>query len=101
MFIFQIFFLFVAAIMDFTTAPPNPILDNEKDESVEQNSYKYPDFEKGSIHHPYWHAFPPETRRKLREHDRLELDVLQSLRPLGFKLREAWTVTDKPFMSSH
>lgn len=93
--------LFILTMLDFTTAPPNPILDNERDNSLEQNSYKYPNFEKASKHHPYWHAFPMETRKTLIEHDRLELEVLQKVRPLSFKLREAWTATDKPFMASH
>lgn len=91
--------MFIITILKFTTAPPNPITDNEIDESKEANSYKYPNFEKASS--PYWHAFSKETQRKLAEHDRLELNVLSSVRYLDFKLREAWTRTDKPFVASH
>lgn len=87
-------------VLKFTTAPPNPVTDNETDQSKEASSYKYPDFEKASSS-PYWHAFPKETRHKLSEHDRLELNVLSKVRPLDFKLREAWTRTDKPFVTSH
>lgn len=90
---------FIIAILKLTTAPPNPVTDNEIDQSKETNSYKYPDFEKASS--PYWHAFPKETRHKLKEHDRLELNVLSKVRNLDFKLREAWTRTDKPFAASH
>lgn len=90
----------VAALLKLTTAPPNPITDNETDQSKEEHSYKYPDFAKAASH-PYWHAFAPEFQFKLKEHDRLELNVLHKIRPLDFKLREAWTRTDKPFAASH
>jgi len=80
-------------------AGPNPITDDENDESQEKKKiYNYPDFEKES--HPYWNAFPKETQYHLKEHDRLELQVLGLVRTLDFKLREAWTVTDKPFLAS-
>lgn len=86
---------FIITILKFTTAPPNPVTDNEIDQSHEANSYKYPDFDKTSS--PYWHAFSKETRRRLMQHDHLELNVLGRVRNLDFKLREAWTKTDKPF----
>lgn len=85
-------------VLQLVLAGPNPIKDNESDEDREENVYKYPDFEKSS--HPYWRAFPMETRIKLKQHDHLELDVLGHFRPLDFKLREAWTRTDKPFAAS-
>lgn len=90
--------LVIIAILQFSSARPNPIVDNESDESKEMNIYKYPDFKKTS--NPYWHAFPIETQNKLKQHDHLELDVLGRFRPLDFKLREAWTRTDKPFNAS-
>lgn len=91
---------FIISLLELTTAPPNPVTDNQSDQSNEKNSYKYPDFEKIDAE-PYWKAFPEETRFKLREHDRLELNVLGRIRSLDFKLREAWTRTDKPFVASH
>lgn len=78
-------------------APPNPVLDNNSDNSVDDDSldpylYKF-DFEM-----PYWHAFPKRTRDLLRKHDHMEINVLRRVRDLDFKLREAWTRHDKPFI---
>lgn len=80
-------------------AGPNPILDNESDESLETKNYRYPDLLNSPL--PYWRAYPLETKLKLKEHDHLEIDVLRHTRRLDFKLREAWTKSDKPFIASH
>lgn len=86
---------FIASVLKFTTAPPNPITDNMSDRSNEiSKNYKYPNFDE--VKAPYWKAWPLLTRKKLNEHDRLEM-TMSSLRKLEFKLREAWTPTDKPF----
>lgn len=90
--------LFLAFLFTLSQAGPNPIMDNESDESEEDDGYKYPDFEKSS--HPYWKAFSKEYREKLIKHDHMELAVLGHFRDLDFKLREAWTPTDKPFAAS-
>lgn len=89
----------IAILFKLSTAPPNPVTDNETDESVESRNYRYPDIENSLS--PYWRAYGPEYRHTLKEHDRLELNVLKHVRYLDFKLREAWTVTDKPFEASH
>jgi len=83
---------FIISILQFSTAPPNPIPDNESDESEEANSYKYPDFDQTS--NPYWLALSEETKENLRKHDHLELNVLKRIRNLDFKLRVAWTGFD-------
>lgn len=91
--------MLIIAVLRHTAAGPNPILDNDTDESLETKNYKYPDLDNSPL--PYWRAYPPETKRKLKEHDHLEIDVLRHVRRLDFKLREAWTKTDKPFVASH
>jgi hypothetical protein len=90
--------------LKLSTAPPNPVTDNTSDDDKEEeNTYKFPDFDKipEDRQAPYWHAFPKETKRKMKEHDHLELNVLGTVRDLDFKLREAWTKTDKPFAASN
>lgn len=75
---------------------PLPVAeDNTSDESNEHAAYKYPDFEK--FKHPYWQALTETMRSSLKEHDRLELDILEKYQMLDFKVRQAWTVTDKPY----
>lgn len=75
---------------------PSPVgVDNTSDESNEDTGYKYPDFEKSK--HPYWRALNETMRSSLKEHDRLELEILAKFQILDFKVREAWTVTDEPF----
>ncbi|CRL07641.1 CLUMA_CG020605, isoform A, partial [Clunio marinus] len=91
-------FVLILIFLQPSTAPPNPIKDNESDESEEFSAYKYPDFKHST--NPYWSAFPEQTRKRLKQHDHLELNVLRRLRGLDFKVREAWTVTDKPFDAS-
>lgn len=82
----------------FTTAPPNPITDNMIDKSNEMSSnYKYPNF--SIAKDPYWKAWPEPTREKLKKHDQMEM-TMSNLRKLEFKLREAWTRTDKPFINN-
>jgi hypothetical protein len=88
--------LLVCSLLDIATARPNPVTDEIGSDSEEDMPYKYPDFEKTSD--PYWAAFSKELRVKLKEHDRLEINMLGKLRHLDFKLREAWTPTDKPFI---
>lgn len=83
--------LLLATLFTLCVAPPNPITDDESDESVEK-SYYYP-FSKSD---PYWKAFPPHIKNNLKKHDNME-HTLNSIRDLDFKLRQAWTVTDKPF----
>lgn len=78
------------SFVKLSTAPPNPITDDEIDESDEANEYKYPNFEKATA--PYWKSFPKETRDTMMRHDYLELHVLGRVRPLDFKLRDAWTI---------
>jgi hypothetical protein len=73
-------------------APPNPITDDESDESVEKRGYNYPLRQKA----PYWNAFSPMLKKKLAIHDKMERSMRQ-IRDLDFKLREAWTPNDKPF----
>ena len=89
--------IFVISLLNFTTAPPNPVTDDLIDESEEEEEqpYKYPDIEKSS--EPYWKAFSKENRLRLMEHDRLEINMLARIKKLDFKLRETWTPTDKPF----
>lgn len=82
----------IATYFTLCTAPPNPITDNESDESVEKKSYYYPFTEKD----PYWRAFSKELKTKLKNHDLMEKS-LNKIRKLDFKVRESWTVTDKPF----
>lgn len=91
--------LFFIVLLQVSYAPPNPVLDNESDSDNEVRRYAYPDFV--TKRDPYWSAFPEQYLFKMREHDRLELDVLRSTRQLDFKLREAWTRSDKPFDASH
>jgi hypothetical protein len=71
---------------------PNPIVDNESDESIEHSDYYY----KFVPSEPYWKAYPKEYKKKMREHDQLEKKLFV-IRDLDFKLREAWSVNDKPF----
>lgn len=77
-------------------APPNPILDDNSDISLdeEDDPYLY-QFQEDL---PYWHAFPKRTKDLLKKHDYLEINVLRRVRTLDFKLREAWTKDDKPFI---
>jgi len=89
---------FVVKYLYISYAAPNPVLDNESDSSNEIRRYAYPDFVTGKD--PYWSAFPKQYLFKMKEHDRLELNVLRSTRQLDFKLREAWTRSDKPFDAS-
>lgn len=84
--------------LKLTTAPPNPILDNESDESAELKAYKFPDFDGNS--NPYWSAFPPVIQQRMKHHDHMEIEVLHSIRPLDFKIREAWSKDDVPFDAS-
>lgn len=82
-------------MLQLTTAPPNPVTDNMTDRSHELSSnYKYPDLE--AAKEPYWKAWDTPTKRKLKRHDDMEM-AMSTLRRLEFKLREAWTPTDKPF----
>ena len=71
----------------------------ESDSSVESKNYRYPDFENSLS--PYWRAFGQEYQLLLKEHDRLELDVLKHVRYLEFKMKESWTITDEPFEASN
>jgi hypothetical protein len=87
---------FIISILKFTTAPPNPIPDNLSDKSNEiLTNYKYPNFQTAKA--PYWKAWPEITREKLKKHDQMEMDM-SNLRKLEFKLREAWSPTDTPFI---
>lgn len=63
------------------------------DKSSESKNYKYPEFDQKT---PYWNAWSKVSRQKLKKHDEMELNLMQ-IRSLEFKLREAWTPTDKPF----
>lgn len=89
----QFFFL---SILQLATAPPNPILDNMTDQSDEVKNYKYPNFEHAKA--PYWRAWPERSKQRLKRHDEMEM-AMSSIRKLEFKLREAWTPTDKPFIN--
>lgn len=60
-------------------------------------NYKYPNF--AEVKAPYWNAWPEPTKLKLKKHDEMEM-TMSSLRRLEFKLREAWTPTDKPFVNN-
>lgn len=85
------------SILQLVTAPPNPILDNLTDHSDEHSRlYQYPNFDK--VKNPYWNAWSENSKRKLKKHDEMEM-TMSSLRRLEFKLREAWTPTDKPFVN--
>lgn len=84
--------LLIATFFTLCVAPPNPIPDNETDESVEHRNYYYPLSEK----HPYWEAFSTELKTRLKRHDLMER-ALNKIRELDFKLRKAWTESDKPF----
>lgn len=89
----------ITTLFTFLVAPPNPVTDDENDESNEIDTmYKYPDF--SHTDSPYWKAWDLRSQKRLNEHDSMEA-LLRKLRPLDFKLREAWTKTDKPFMASH
>lgn len=91
---FQVAFLVIILIVGIV-APPNPILDNNSDVSVEdEDPYLY-QFEQNK---PYWLAFPRRTQEMLKKHDYMEINVLRSVRNLDFKLREAWTRHDRPFV---
>ena len=89
--------LFIISSLEFTTAPPNPILDNESDSDLPVRTYEYPDFETATS--PYWQAYPKETKIKMKKHDQMEINLIK-IRKLDFKLRESWTVTDTPFTLS-
>lgn len=87
----------IAFFFNIITARPNPITDDDNDESKEA-IYTYPeDFNKTS--EPYWHAWSGESRKRLKEHDRLE-SLLMKIRHLDFKLREAWTPSEHPFIAT-
>lgn len=88
----------ITTLFTFLVAPPNPVTDDNDDSSNEIDSYRYPDF--SHAEHPYWKAWAKESQRRLNKHDQME-SSLKKLRPLDFKLREAWTKTDKPFAASH
>lgn len=89
---------FIISILKLTTAPPNPITDNMSDKSNElSRNYKYPNFNTAKA--PYWKAWPKPTSEKLSKHDQMEMTMF-SLRKLEFKLREAWTPDDKPFLAT-
>lgn len=80
-------------MLKLTVASPNEVgNDNESDESVDVDPYKYPDFEASD--HPYWKAYTKDMRFMLKEHDRLELNALFKH---NFNHRETWTATDEPF----
>lgn len=80
-------------MLKLAAASPNEVgNDNETDESVDVDPYKYPDLE--ASEHPYWKAYSKDMKILLKEHDRLELYTLFKH---NFKLREAWTATDEPF----
>lgn len=81
----------ITSLLDFCNAGPNPITDNVSDDSLELAAYFY-----SFSDDPYWKAFSPFLKTKLKKHDSLER-MLRKLRDLDFKLREAWTVNDKPF----
>jgi hypothetical protein len=86
------------SILQLVTAPPNPILDNMTDQSNEGNrNYKYPNFDE--TNEPYWKAWPLSAKLRLRKHDDMEM-AMSSIRNLAFKLREAWTPTDQPFVNN-
>lgn len=91
---FQVIILLIFLIGDIG-APPNPVLDNTSDISDEENPYLYPSFDSKD---PYWHAFPTRTQEQLRKHDHMEVNVLNKVRRLDFKVREAWSRYDKPFI---
>lgn len=92
----QLAILVIALIGDIV-APPNPVLDNNSDNSVDDDNMD-PYIYKFDFDMPYWHAFPKRTRDLLRKHDHMEINVLRRVRDLDFKLREAWTRHDKPFI---
>ena len=82
--------------MQLARAPPNPILDNSSDLSNElSRNYRYPNFKTAKA--PYWKAWPEPTKQKLAKHDDMEM-AMSAMRDLEFKLREAWTRADKPFL---
>lgn len=54
--------------------------------------YRYPDCERET--HPYWKAFFGPLCRKLKEHDRMEVDVLKKIRRLDFALRNAYVSSE-------
>ncbi|KAL7044583.1 hypothetical protein ACKWTF_001988 [Chironomus riparius] len=81
----------VISLFKICSAGPNPITDNESDDSLEHSNYYY-----SFTDEPYWKAFSPFLRKKLKRHDSLERMMLR-IRDLDFKLREAWTPKDKPF----
>ena len=89
----------VTIFIKLSTAGPYPVPSEESDSSVESQNYRYPDFENSLS--PYWRAFGPEYHTQIKEHDRLELDVLKHVRHLDFKIKESWTITDIPFAASH
>jgi len=89
-------FILIVGLINPIIARPNPVTDDETDNSKEA-TYKYPDFEKSP--HPYWKAWSHEAQHRLKEHDRME-SYLNQIRQLDFKLREAWTVNDKPFITN-
>lgn len=86
--------VWLISLIKISNCGPATIPDNASDKSKEaSNSYIY-DFD---LESPYWHAFSPELKHKFKEHDRLE-KMLNSYRHLDFKIRTAWTVTDKPIV---
>lgn len=50
--------------------------------------YRYPDCDKET--HPYWKAFFGPLCRKLKEHDRLEVDVLYKIRRFDIAVKDAY-----------
>lgn len=82
------------SLLTLCVAPPNPITDDESDESLEhrERRYNYP----FKLKEPYWNAFSPFLKKKLSNHDKME-SLMRKIRDLDFKLREAWTPSDKPF----
>lgn len=75
----------VLTLINFSAANSSSIDNNET--SDEENSYKYPELDYTS--NPYWLAFSKKSKSDLREHDRLEL-MLVEVRRLDFEVMEAW-----------
>jgi len=87
--------LIITILISYCNAGPNPVTDNESDDSLEETNYYY-----YFTDEPYWKAYSSFLKRKLKKHDSLER-MLKKIRQLDFKLREAWTVNDKPFTEHH
>lgn len=84
--------LLITTFFTLCLTRPNPVTDNESDESFETNNYFY----KFTKSNPYWQAFPSHLKTNLEKHDYLEF-ALKNIRDLDFKFRETWTVTEEPY----